>query len=420
MRTLLSAPPTSRVGRYPKHPFLVHSKPFTLQPLAIARVLPGETLQSIKFESRVVTSPVVNPIIGWKQQYFMFYVRITDLLNDAMKAMFVDPNNAEITAGVEAANDPVWYTAKGGVNWLELATRRITEEYFRDEGETASAYALANGIPIVQIKQQSFLDSLTDEDAMPAGAAIAGATDAQDLEALMEAFEQLRALGIANMTYEDWLRGQGIAIPGKDQNKPEMLESWSDFQYPTNHIGTDATNQGVPTSAVSWVFNKTGRERKFFKEPGFVVCYTVTRPKIYFGGLWGSASSFAKRAWDWMPNYLRDVPETALKHFAIDTGPLGDRTTNADGYWLDMRDELLYGDQFQNVAVPSADPATSYANHLLPLPVGTTIGWKYPTETMINNFFTDTVNGRVKQDGYVSFSIKGHEVDYTVGNLAER
>lgn len=416
MRTLMSAPPTSRVGRYPKHNFRVNSKPFSLQPIALARVLPGETLKNIKFESRVVTSPVVNPIIGWKKQYFAFYVRITDLMNDAIRDMFVDPTNAEITAGVEAGNDSAWYCAKGGVNWYELCTNRIVEHYFRDDGETVGTAALANGIPIVQIRQNSFLDSLTDEDDMPEGAAIAGATDMGDLERLIEAFEQLRALGMADMTYEDWLRSQGIAIPGKDENKPELLASWSDFQYPTNHIDT-AT--GAPTSAVSWVFNTGERKPKFFKEPGFVIMFSVARPKIYWGGLAGAAAGFAKRSWDWMPNYLRGMPETQLKHFPIDTGPLGDRTTNADGYFLDMRDELLYGDQFQNVTALGADPLTTYAEHLLPLPTGTAIAWKYPTETMINNFFVDTVNGRIKQDGYASFSIMGHEVDYTQGNFAE-
>lgn len=418
-RTLLSTPPSGRKGRYPKHDFRINAKPFTLQPIAMARVLPGETLENVKFEARMVTSPIVNSIIGWKQQFFLFYVKITDLMDDQMRDMFVDPTNAEITSGVEAANDAVWYTAKGGVNWLEKATNRVCLTYFRDEDETVATAALANGIPIVQIKRQSFLDSLTDEDLMPEGAAIAGATDAADLERLMELFEQQRALGLANMSYEDWLRTYGIAIPGKDENKPELLATWGDFQYPTNHIGTDATNAGVPTSACSWVFNTGSRDRKFFKEPGFLVMYSVTRPKIYFGGLWGSAASHAKRAWDWMPNYLHEMPETALKHFPVDTGPLGDRTTNADGYFLDMRDELLYGDFMQNIAVPTADPATSYPDHIMPLPSGTDIKWKYLTETMINNFFVDNVNGRVKMDGYLSLSIKGHLVDYTVGNFAQ-
>lgn len=419
VRTLLSAPPTNRVGRYPKHTFRVNSKPFSLQPIGMARVLPGETLKNLKFETRMVTSPVVNPIIGWKQEFYFFYVRITDLGVEAYKEMFVDPTNAEVTAGLEAANEAGWYTAKGGINWLEQCTNRVAETYFRDEGELASAYALTNGIPIVQIRESTFLDSLTDEDAMPEGAAISGATDAGDLDRLMDAFEQLRALGMANMTYEDFLRAQGINIPGKDENKPELLARFSDWQYPTNHIGTDSTNQGVPTSAVSWVFNTGLRDPKMFKEPGFIVGYSVTRPKLYFGGLWGSAACHAKRAWDWMPYYLRGMPESQLKHFPIDTGPLGDRTTLADGYFLDMRDELLHGDQFQNVAVPTSDPTTSYGDHLMPLPAGTTIGWKYLSETMINNFFVDTANGRVKMDGYFSLSIMGHEVDYTVGNFAE-
>ena len=421
MRTLLSAPPTGRVNRYPKHTFNVIAKPFTLQPVGFARVLPGETLHNIKFEDRAVANPILNPIIGWKTETVFFYVRMTDLLNDAMRDLFIDPTNAEITAGAEAETVPAWYCAKGGINWLKLATYRIVDTYFRDHGETAATALLANGIPIVQIRQNSFMDSLTDKDHMPEGAAIAGATDAGDLERLMEAFEHARALGLADMTYEDFLRSYGIAIPNKDENKPELLWRTSDFQYPTNHIGTDATNKGVPTSAVSWVFNTGDKSRKFFKEPGFVCAYVIHRPKIYWGGLDGSAAGFAKRAWDWMPNYMRQMPETALKSFAIDTGPLGDRATNADGYFLDMRDELLYGDQWQNVTgADGADPLTNYANHVMPLPVGTDIKYKYLSETMINNFFVDPANPYVRHDGYFSLSIKGHEVDFTQGNFAQQ
>lgn len=418
MRTLLSAPPTGRRNRYPKHTFLVNAKPFTLQPIGFARVLPGETLTNLKFETRAVANPIVNPIIGWKTEIAFFYVRITDLLNDAIRDMFIDPTNAEISGG-EAATDAAWYCAKGGINWLKLATTRITETWFRDHGETIATATLANGYPIVQVRQNSFLDSLTDEDNMPEGAAISGATDAGDLERLMEAFEHLRALGIADMSYEDWLRSQGIAIPTKDEAKPERLWWTSDFQYPTNHISTDPTTVGTPTSAVSWVFNTGMKERKFFEEPGFVCGYVIHRPKIYWGGLDGSAAGFAKRAWDWMPNYLRDMPETSLKSFAIDTGPLGERATNADGYFLDMRDELLYGDQWHNVVADGADPVTSYANHLMPLPSGTDIKYKYLTETMINNFFVNTSQPYVRHDGYFSLTVKGHEVDFTEGNFAD-
>ena len=281
-RTFLSLPPTDRVGRYPKHTHHVRSLPYTAQPFMVARVLPGETLQNIFFETRVVTDPVVSSIIGWKKEYYYFYVRITDLLIDAARDMFVDPSNASIlgTYG-EAGNSQDFYNAKGAINWTKKALDRIVLTYFRDEDETVATAQTAAGVPIVQIRENTFLNSLTDKDDLPEGAAIAGASDMGDLDRLMDAFEQLRALGIANMTYEDWLRSQGIAIPVKDENKPELLARFAEFQYPSNTIDPST---GAPSSALSWVFRNSSKDRKFFKEPGFILGSSVTRPKVYFGG----------------------------------------------------------------------------------------------------------------------------------------
>lgn len=423
-RNLMSAMPTDRVGRYPRHPFLTRELPFTAQPFMLARVLPGETLQNIKFEARIVTDPIRNPIIGWKKEFFFFYVKVTDLMSDAIKDMFVDPTNAEIAGLDEGANVQRTYCAKGGIDWVSLALDRVVDTYFRDEGEVAATYATAAGDRIVQIRQNNFLDSLTDKDLVPEGDAIAGATDAGDLDRLMDAFEMARSLGLANMTYEDFLRSYGIAIPEKDENKPELLTHMTDFQYPSNTIDP-AT--GAPSSALSWVFNNGDRKPKFFKEPGFIIGISVTRPKVYFSGLAGLAAGFAQRAWDWMPQYLAAMPETALKQFAAGTGPLGDTLTDTDAYWLDMRDELLFGDQFQNMtafAASGAEPATDGTNNLLALP-DNSLNWKYPTETMCKSFFVDSAGTAtyVRQDGYVSLSIKSSAsspiVNYTVGNIAE-
>ena len=147
-RTFLSLPPTDRVGRYPKHTHHVRSLPYTAQPFMVARVLPGETLQNIFFETRVVTDPVVSSIIGWKKEYYYFYVRITDLLIDAARDMFVDPSNASIlgTYG-EAGNSQDFYNAKGAINWTKKALDRIFLTYFRDEDETvATAQTAASGL----------------------------------------------------------------------------------------------------------------------------------------------------------------------------------------------------------------------------------------------------------------------------------
>lgn len=426
-RTFLSAPPTERVGRYPKYNFRVNSLPFTAQPIALARVLPGETLNSLWFESRVVTDPVRNPIIGWKKEYYFFYVKISDLGVEAMKEMFVDPANgglAATTALEVAADVQRTYTAKGGIDWMDRCLTAVVNAYFREEDEVTADRVTTTtlaGTPIVSIREKTFLDSITDNVDMPEGAAISGATDAGDLERLMAAYEQLRAFGLTKMTYEEWLRSQGMAIDSVEDNKPELLCQFSDFQYPANTI--NPTN-GAPTSAISWVFKNGERKPKLFREPGFIIGITVTRPKIYFGALAGKLADFADRAWDWMPNYMASMPETSLKNFAADTGPLGDRTAATNSYWLDMRDELIYGDQFHNVRAFEAAPSTNGDHHMLALPPVDVSdnAWKYPTEAMTKSFFIDSAGTAFycKEDGYLSLSLKGRQVDYTNSSMAVR
>lgn len=413
--------PKGRVGRHPRHLFNVRGMPLTAVPFMIAPVMTGETLKNIYFESRVVTDPILNPIIGWKHQYFFYFVSMTDLLVDAMREMFVDPTNTDIAATQgNAANDTFYYTGKGGVPYAKLGVKKIIEHYFRAEDETADAFKTAAGDQyIVQFQQDNFLDSLTDKDAMPEGAAIAGATDAGDLQRLMLAFEQLRGLGVANMSYEDWLRSNGIHVPEEaEKGRPTELGYFADFQYPSNTIDP-AT--GTPSSAVSWVFKNGNSEKKFFREPGFIIGLSVTRPKVYWGGVAGNAAAFLTRAWDWSPNYLWGNPETTLKNFPTDTGPLGDRTVAEDGYFLDMRDVFLYGDQWQNVTPFNPAPAAVGAQHLMSGPDGATFNWRYPTEAECKSFFKDAANAfYVRQDGYVNLSVDGYMVDHTLGKLAEQ
>ncbi|AZI37899.1 hypothetical protein NT2_13_00580 [Caenibius tardaugens NBRC 16725] len=411
---------TERVGRYPKHPFMTKELPFTAQPFMIAPVLPGETLKNLYFESRVITDPILNPIVGWKKEYYFFYVPVTLLLVDEIREMFIDPLNTDISATLGlAATDGAYYTAKGGVDYLKRSVKCIIEAHFRDEGETMATAQTAAGVPIVQIRDRLWLDSLTDKDTSALtsdpSATHDSPTNLEELQALYEAYDQLRQVGVmANMTWEDFIRGYGISVPETvDEQKPELLARYSDFQYPSNAI--DPTN-GSPSSAVSWVFKNGKRDPKFFKEPGFVVGLSITRPKVYFGALAGNLAGHLTRAWDWLPNYLNEsspipLPETAFKKFAADAGPLGDRATATDAYWVEMRDLFLHGDQFQNM-VPFADngtPAGNYAHHMLPLPAGNNHEqYKYPTEAMCKGFFKDAVNKvDIRQDGYCSLQIQG-------------
>lgn len=420
MATLLTpVPPTDRVGRYPKHTFNIKTRPWTVNPFMLAPVLPGESLTNLFFEARCVTDPILNRIIGWKKEFYFFYVGISDLMNEQIKNMFIDPTNTDLTATMGVAANNTWqYQAKGGIPYTELCLKRIMEVFFRDQGEAWDYVKTTDGIPICQIKDVYWMDTLTDKDLMPEGGNISAATDAGDLDRLMDAYEQLRALGLSSMTYADFLRSYGISVPEEAGFQPELLCRFTEFQYPSNTI--DPTD-GSAQSAVSWVFKNGNRDPKFFKEPGFIVGLSVTRPKRYYGGLAGSLASFMGRAWDWMPSYLATMPETSLKQFQPGTGPLGDRLTDSDAYWVDMRDLLLYGDQWQNVVPFPANTSTPInvgAEHIDLLPYHGSLNYRHVDENIMNSYFVNAGANTIRSDGYVSLSIKGAQVDYTNTNFA--
>lgn len=429
MQVIQQAAPTERVGRYPKHAFVAREMPFQLQPIMIAPVLPGETMKNLFFESRVVSDPVKNPLIGWKKEFYFYYVPVTLLMVDAIRDMFIDPANTDIasTLGIPASNGP-YYTAKGGVDYLKRATLAVARAHFWDEDDADQIGD--NGIPNVQIRDRFWLDSLTDKDlsilsADPADT-IDTPTNFEQLATLQEAYDQLRQVGVANITFEDFLRSYGVSIPETvDEKKPELLARFSDFQYPSNTIDPVT---GSPSSAISWVFKNGKRDPKLFKEPGFIVGFSITRPKVYFGGLAGNLSAHLTRAWDWLPNYLNEaspspMPETAFKKFAADTGPLGDRN-QSDAYWVEMRDLFLFGDQFQNVN-PWVDDTTNPldgANHLLGSP-GLGFGdspvahGKYLHPDDLQALFKNPVNKYIRQDGYVSLQVQGKVREHFHGQL---
>lgn len=423
-RNFLSAPPTDRVGRYPKHTFNVDSAPFYARPFMIAPVLPAETLNSLYLESRVITAPINNPIIGWKKEYFYFYVKMSDLLDDQIKEMFIDPNNGSLPDEPEVTPNIFYHSAIGGVNWLMKGMTRIMKHYFWDENQDLEDYGAADfhyRYP-TYYRDCGVFDSITDKDEMPVGDEIANATTAGDLERLQTAFEHLRAMGMANMSYEDFLRTYGITVKDPTEGKPELLWHLADWQYPSNTINPA---DGKPTSAVSWVFKQSMRDKKFFTEPGFVIGLTITRPKMYMGLQGSNASSWLTRAWDWMPALLAAMPETRLKNFEPEFGPLlADATTlGTDGYWLDMCDLFIHGDQFieKPAVLDDGEWVVPNDRNLLLAPVTEELGVDdyritpriSPSVDDVKRLFKAADLAGVKEDGFTSLAIKGKQVDLT-------
>ena len=122
---MASAIKLSQVGkvgrklRTPQHSWQVRSKPFLLQPICFAPVLPGETLKNALFQARVVTDPIKNPLVGWWIEYYWFYVKHRDLEHgDLFQQMMIDPGT-DMSAAETAAASTVLYRSANQIDWQQ-------------------------------------------------------------------------------------------------------------------------------------------------------------------------------------------------------------------------------------------------------------------------------------------------------------
>ena len=167
-----SADRVGRKQRHPKHTFHTRQKPFGIQPMMIAPVLPGETLKNLLLQARVVTDPIKARLTGWWCEYYFFYCKARDLAYStggvgqdseaAIRQFFVDPT---FDAGpiLESSYQSRLYfyadsTAKG-VSWTARCLRNVVEHFFRDEGEAWDIMSI-DGLPMAQIVGNSWIDSL--------------------------------------------------------------------------------------------------------------------------------------------------------------------------------------------------------------------------------------------------------------------
>jgi len=396
-----------RVGRKlrnPQHSWQVRQKPFLLQPICFAPVLPGETLKNLLFQARVVTEPIANPLIGWWVEYYWFYVKHRDLdgASDFMQ-MMVDPGHS-LAGQVTAGASTVLYRSANKVDWQQQCLDAIVANYFRGEGDAPTDI---DGLPVVGVNHNGVFDSATLDSGVTAGDinvdlnANATITASEVQRALLQ-WEFLRANNLTEMTYEDYLRSYGVAVAKPEHNIPELIRYVREWSYPTNTIDPA---DGAPTSAVSWAISERADKDRFFKEPGFIVGLTVTRPKVYMSKQTTSAINLMDDAYAWLPAIMRDDPATSLKK--ITNGASSICSEPAAPYWVDVRDLLMYGDQFVNFALTETDAG------LVALPTST-LNVRYPSETDIDALFVgETPTALVKQDGVARFSILGTQHDTT-------
>jgi hypothetical protein len=406
-----AAPAQQRITRTPRHTFRLKHRPYQIQPFVIAPVLPGETMTSALIQARAKTDPIAADcdLQGWWLEHYLFYVKLTDLAGrDDFTEMLLtyghDLSAYETTADVQTYHHT-------GVNWIELCVDRIVEEYFRDEGDGTVTF---DGLHQAQVHGETFIESAklasatgSTDDLLPGEDGVVPDHLSTDFSTHYTQWEAMRAMKLTAATFEDWVAAFGLKTdskPAREDYRPELLRYSRDWQYPSTVVSGD----GSTTSAVVWSIMERADKKRLFKEPGFIVGVTVARPKVYFSGMRGAGVQMMSDAYAWLPATLSTDPFTSLKNFSIATGGDGPlAAVPSEGYWVDIRDLFLYGDQFCNFDI-SATPAGFVA-----LPTSAMVK-KYAGATNINALFaTPASDYYLKQDGVAQFSILGTQRDHT-------
>ena len=407
--TVQQLTPTSRVNRRPSHTYHLRFKPWVIQPFMIAPVLPGETLRSLQLQTRAVTKPIANALIGWWFEQYVFYVKHRDLAGREDFVEMVLTQGTSLAAYDRAATVDTFHNGTH-IDWTWECLKRVTECYFRDEDE---AYDVSggtlSGMPLAKVGGSTYLDSLVTastlpyEDTADASPSIDDAnTDFYKMNKWQETWRLLFDQGMTNLTYEEWLRTYGVRLPkGQEEHKPELIRFVRDWTYPSNTINPST---GAPSSACSWAISERADKDRFFSEPGFIFGVAVCRPKVYFSGCTGAAVSVMRDAISWLPALLQSDPAMSLSQNDHTEGPMRAGATGT--YWFDIKDLFLYGDQFLNFAVGGTD----YNKVALPT---STYGKDYVASSDITALFVSGGTVQVDADGICTMTIAGSMRDTT-------
>ena len=390
-----------RMNRKPVHNFNLESRPFQIQPMLLAPVLAGETLSNLLLQSRVVSSPLKNPLIGWWKEYYFFYVKLRDMVfRDDFMDMLIDPGKS-MAARYESPNLKHYHRATR-INWVKHCLEVVTNEYFRAEGETyATAAGLLDTLPMAAVNFNGITDSAIPDAAyarpdvnvdLNANATIT----ASEVDTALRNYQWLRSNGVTDVSYQDYLRYHGIEWREDDPHIPELVRYVREWTYPTNTVNPST---GVPSSACSWAIQERGDKDRFFREPGFLFGVTVTRPKVYMRNIQGNVADFMENAVHWLNAVLDDDPHTSMQKYASGTNVLQASTD----YWVDFKDYFMYGDQFLNY-----DPTTAVGKNIMAMPGGALFSAKrYPVSADIDALFAAAAPANlVNEDGIVTLTIK--------------
>jgi hypothetical protein len=427
-------PMSQRVPRRPRHSFQVRQLPWGIQPVAIAPVIAGETMQNALIQTRAVSDPISNPLVGWWLEYFLFYVKLRDIeytqnlaapnvpIYPDIEKMLLDPNWDFTTSTLyNAAAQIETYKGAGSIDWVQHCLRRVTETWFRKDGEAWNVGGLRGGVPCTSLWEDEqegngagWWDSavrssaVTWDEGINVDLNLDQTITTAEIDQAMRVWQYQLATGQTVMNFNDYLKQFGISVPIDDLHRPELLRFVRQWQYPSNTVDPLT---GTPSSALSWSVAERADKDRFFSEPGFLFLCSVFRPKIYYRNQGDAAVQMLTNCFTWMPQLFSAEPQSSWRNFADSAvpktrGPYG--TTPVGGYWVDIKDLYLYGDQFVNQPMgpsPVGDNLNVISNPT------TTLGVRFPGTTDHQKFFKDITKCYLHQDGVCNFTILGTQVE---------
>lgn len=435
------APRTRRVARSPRHEFNGRTFPFCIQPIAIAPVLPNETLTQLKLECRVKTDPLADPFLGWWVECHVFYVKHRDIDayrgNTNFQDMMLQPDTSLATASV-AGGATATYRLNGRADITRECLDTVVNWWFRAEGEAPADFVNAlNGLPLARVSRDDWTDSLVKTSTVSAvdfdvDIDNSGTVTASEIDASMQQYYALLQTGaLVNMTYEDWLGTYGVRKARVAVNRPELVRSYKKWTQPTNTV-TQGT--GAVTSACVWTLDEDllSQKQYYFKEPGYLLAVMVAKPKIYRRPQPGAAVNVMVDARHWLP--ANSGSDQLISLIACDTvsGPLPTMTV-AGGYTFDVRDLLVRGDQFlfSSPSVAGGDSVAAGAGWTISAGAGGgALSTAFsPTTALRPDYMAGTLGSwgtffagagvagttMIQAEGYIRPTIQGSVVDLTPG-----
>lgn len=405
-RVLAGGNTKTRKKRTPNFPQAGVMKPFGLYPVFAHPVLPGETMNSFTQKWRVVSKPVKHPLVGCWLEYWLVYVKFTDLDRE-LGNMFISDNYS--TAGWTAASDSErYFTKTGQIDWIKLGTERVHDAYFIHDGETPRTI---DGVRQVKLNWQSWCQNMMFE---PTDSALPS-SDVTDAEAALRADRMALMMGMTEITYEKYLQQFGVQSVRAGIGEPEILRYARSWVLPVNTV---EPTTGYPSSAWVWSDTVDASKPKRFDEPGFVLGLACVRPKMFqkhlqysaVGNLWGFS--------DWFPAYNLEDPSAGIRTISTTDAVFhADHRTDAGDKTLvyDHRDLLAHGEQFVNEWDPPFGLPLSTGLKAQDASTDEDVRGEYCLQADIDGYFVSaTASDKFcYYEGMAQLDISGHIVDYT-------